>query len=59
METRTVEWSWREQAIRLGASVSGSGPIVLLLPALSSISTSGEMRPLHERLNAPVFDTLY
>jgi pimeloyl-ACP methyl ester carboxylesterase len=56
METRTVEWSWREQAIRLGASVSGSGPIVLLLPALSSISTRGEMRPLQERL-APRYST--
>ena len=56
METRTVEWSWREQAIRLGASVSGSGPIVLLLPALSSISTRGEMRPLQQRL-APRYST--
>jgi pimeloyl-ACP methyl ester carboxylesterase len=51
-----MEWSWREQAIRLGASVSGSGPIVLLLPALSSISTRGEMRPLQERL-APRYST--
>jgi pimeloyl-ACP methyl ester carboxylesterase len=50
MEARSVEWSWRGQAIRLGATVSGSGPVVLLLPALSSISTRGEMRALQECL---------
>src|SRR5262245_65284440 len=45
-----LEWTWRGQTIRLGTSVSGSGPQVLLLPALSSISTRHEMRPLQERL---------
>ena len=30
----------------------GSGPLVLLLPALSSISTRGEMRPLMQRLGS-------
>jgi pimeloyl-ACP methyl ester carboxylesterase len=52
MDTRTLEWNWRGQTIRLGADASGSGPQVLLLPALSSISTRREMRPLQERLGA-------
>jgi pimeloyl-ACP methyl ester carboxylesterase len=41
----------------LGADASGSGPQVLLLPALSSISSRHEMRPLQERL-APRYSTL-
>jgi pimeloyl-ACP methyl ester carboxylesterase len=45
-----LEWNWRDETIRLGADASGSGPQVLLLPALSSISTRHEMRPLQERL---------
>jgi pimeloyl-ACP methyl ester carboxylesterase len=40
----------RRAHVRLGATVSGSGPVVLLLPALSSISTRGEMRALQECL---------
>jgi pimeloyl-ACP methyl ester carboxylesterase len=50
MDTRTLDWNWRGQTIRLGADSSGSGPKVLLLPALSSISTRREMHPLQERL---------
>jgi pimeloyl-ACP methyl ester carboxylesterase len=45
-----LEWTWRGEAIRLGTDTSGTGPQVLLLPALSSISTRHEMRPLQERL---------
>src|SRR5262245_16389484 len=45
-----LEWTWRGQTIRLGTDASGTGPQVLLLPALSSISTRHEMRPLQERL---------
>ena len=45
-----LEWNWRGQTIRLGTDASGTGPQVLLLPALSSISTRHEMRPLQERL---------
>jgi pimeloyl-ACP methyl ester carboxylesterase len=52
MDTRILEWTWRGKAIRLGADASGDGPKVLLLPALSSISTRREMRPLQERLAA-------
>jgi pimeloyl-ACP methyl ester carboxylesterase len=52
MASTTLEWTWRGKAIRLGADASGDGPKVLLLPALSSISTRREMRPLQERLAA-------
>jgi pimeloyl-ACP methyl ester carboxylesterase len=36
----------------LGIEALGKGPVVLLLPALSSISTRAEMRPLAEQLAA-------
>jgi pimeloyl-ACP methyl ester carboxylesterase len=52
MTSTTLEWSWRGKTIRLAADASGNGPKVLLLPALSSISTRREMRPLQERLAA-------
>jgi pimeloyl-ACP methyl ester carboxylesterase len=52
-----LEWSWRGEAIRLGVEASGMGPKLLLLPALSSISTRHELRPLQERL-APHYSTL-
>jgi len=57
MDTRTLEWNWRGKTIRLASDASGSGPNVLLLPALSSISSRREMRPLQERL-APRYSTL-
>ena len=57
MDTRTIEWNWRGKTIRLGVDASGSGPQVLLLPALSSISSRREMRALQERL-APRYSTL-
>ena len=57
MDTRTLEWSWRGKTIRLGIDSSGTGPKVLLLPALSSISSRREMRALQERL-APRYSTL-
>jgi pimeloyl-ACP methyl ester carboxylesterase len=50
MSTQTLEWNWHGEAIRLGAEANGSGPKLLLLPALSSISTRHEMRPLQQRL---------
>ena len=40
--------------VTLGMDVAGNGPTVVLLPALSSISTREEMRPLFDRL-APSF----
>jgi pimeloyl-ACP methyl ester carboxylesterase len=57
MDTRTLDWNWRGQTIRLGADAGGTGPKVLLLPALSSISSRREMRALQERL-APRYSTL-
>ena len=45
-----IVWNWKSQAIRVGVESLGVGPTVLLLPALSSISTRREMRPLQERL---------
>src|SRR5262245_19270212 len=57
MDTRKIEWNWRGEIIRLACDASGSGPKVLLLPALSSISSRREMRPLQERL-APSYSTL-
>src|SRR5262245_12727254 len=57
MDTRTLEWNWRGKTIRLGIDSGGTGPKVLLLPALSSISTRREMHPLQQRL-APRYSTL-
>jgi len=47
-----IDWSWQGAAVRLGVTRMGAGPTILMLPALSSISTRGEMRPLQERLAA-------
>ncbi len=46
------ELVWRYEGVdhRIGLDRAGAGPTVLLLPALSSISTRSEMRPLQERL---------
>jgi pimeloyl-ACP methyl ester carboxylesterase len=47
-----LEWSWQGQLLSLGVTRMGAGPTVLLLPALSSISTREEMRPLQTLLTA-------
>jgi pimeloyl-ACP methyl ester carboxylesterase len=52
MITRELRWSWQGRDIVLGLDEAGSGPLLLLLPALSSISTRSEMHPLMERLAA-------
>jgi pimeloyl-ACP methyl ester carboxylesterase len=54
MTTRELRWSWQDRDVVLGLDEAGSGPLLLLLPALSSISTRAEMHPLMERL-APQF----
>jgi pimeloyl-ACP methyl ester carboxylesterase len=41
-----VLWSWQGSETALGVDEAGDGPSVLLLPALSSISTRREMHPL-------------
>lgn len=45
-----MAWRWHGNDVRLGVTRDGAGPRVLMLPALSSISTRGEMRPLAQRL---------
>ena len=50
MASRTITWSYQDQQIELGLSQLGEGPLLVLLPALSSISTRHEMRGLQERL---------
>ena len=52
MEAAELTWTWRDEPVSLGLDRRGQGPTVLLLPALSSISTRHEMRPLQERLSA-------
>jgi pimeloyl-ACP methyl ester carboxylesterase len=52
MQTEQLAWTWRGKSVDLGFDTAGQGPTVLLLPALSSISTRREMRPLQERLSA-------
>jgi pimeloyl-ACP methyl ester carboxylesterase len=52
MQSAQVTWTWRGKTIDLGFDTSGHGPTVLLLPALSSISTRREMWPLQERLSS-------
>ena len=47
-----IEWKADGEPVQVGLSRFGSGPSILLLPALSSISTRTEMRPLQERLGA-------
>lgn len=51
---RTITFQWDGKAIPVGVDDAGDGPLLVLLPALSSISTRGEMRPLFDRL-APDF----
>src|SRR5262249_21640797 len=50
IKTRDLRWAWQGQDVVLGLDEAGRGPLVLLLPALSSISMRGEMHPLMERL---------
>lgn len=52
-----IEWSWRGKRIELGIDTRGDGPAILMLPALSSISTRSEMSPLADQL-ASSFTTI-
>lgn len=52
LRTRQIRWSWRGQTVTLGLDEAGEGPAILLLPALSSISTRREMHPLMHRLKS-------
>ncbi len=50
IRTRQIHWSWQGRELSLGVDEAGSGASVLLLPALSSISTRCEMHPLMKLL---------
>lgn len=52
MSTRELQWRWQDHSVTLALDEAGSGPLLLLLPALSSISTRAEMHPLMARLTA-------
>lgn len=45
-----IEWVADSTPVQIGLTRRGSGQELLLLPALSSLSTREEMRPLQERL---------
>lgn len=45
-----IDWVADGSLVQVGLTRAGTGPGLLLLPALSSISTREEMRPLQERL---------
>ena len=45
-----ISWRCDGHDLAVGLDRTGSGPTLLLLPALSSISTRSEMHPLRERL---------
>ncbi len=57
MPDEAIDWRVGGDTLRLGLTRRGAGPLALLLPALSSISTRGEMAPLAERLS-PRFETV-
>ncbi len=52
LDREEIAWTWLGKTVRLGLDRFGAGPTVLLLPALSSISTRDEMRPLQQRLGS-------
>lgn len=47
-----IRWTADGKPVAIGLTRARSGPSLLMLPALSSISTRTEMRPLQERLAA-------
>ena len=57
MAYEEINWRCDGHDFSIGLDRAGTGPTVLLLPALSSISTRCEMHPLQERL-APSFATV-
>jgi pimeloyl-ACP methyl ester carboxylesterase len=50
MAHEEITWSCDGRTLSLGLDRVGTGPIILLLPALSSISTRREMHPLQQLL---------
>ena len=52
IKSERLIWEWDGKFFELVMDWRGEGPTILLLPALSSISTRHEMHPLQERLSA-------
>ena len=52
MRLDEIEWEYQGNSVRVGMTWHGQGASVLMLPALSSISTRMEMWPLQERLGS-------
>jgi pimeloyl-ACP methyl ester carboxylesterase len=52
MRMDEIEWRYQGTSVRVGMTWHGQGLSVLMLPALSSISTRREMWPLQERLGS-------
>jgi pimeloyl-ACP methyl ester carboxylesterase len=52
VKSERLIWEWDGKFFELVMDWCGKGPTILLLPALSSISTRHEMHPLQERLSA-------
>ena len=50
MTLDSLEFNWRDKTVHVGIDCRGQGPTILMLPALSSISTRSEVRPLGEKL---------
>src|SRR5262249_16231783 len=57
VRTSELHWTWKGCNINLCMDETGKGPPILFLPALSSISTRAEMKPLMI-LFAPRFHTI-
>jgi len=57
MTYEEITWSCDGRDLAIGLDRAGAGPAILLLPALSSISTRREMHPLQRRL-AQSFTTI-
>ncbi|WP_106476494.1 alpha/beta fold hydrolase [Phytohalomonas tamaricis] len=49
-QEEVIEWKWQGNTLELGMTRQGQGPAVLLLPALSTISTRHELDVLQARL---------
>src|SRR6516162_5170180 len=52
MRVDEIDWKYQGDSVRVGTTWHGQGALVLVLPALSSISTRSEMWPLQERLGS-------
>jgi pimeloyl-ACP methyl ester carboxylesterase len=52
VDRNRIEWNWRGTPVAVGVSRAGTGPVLLMLPALSSISTRREMAPLARQLGS-------